>query len=1459
MRYLRKGDNDTAPRREGLVHGPYLQSHSTRISALSVMHRGVAKSRRFVILCSVIALAFLIDVSRAQGQTVQGSLGGFMQLSNIADGTGSYVFGPGQTVAIDGAIPFVIACYSMLTTGKNVKPLIQVYPAADFYVIPDDGTPLIPYATKLNDISGTPNTVIGLSDGSFVDEVVAITRPAGNTGAGKYRIVMDACQTGVWDPYGGDMVLGDSYEIGFIVQEPATLPPIDLSPTKTSASEYASALSDISIGPVVVSKGACSQFKDMGEDAELEGALSSWFETALAYCADLVGEYEGLAADPPDPNYKVFAELGNIHYASYSASTPLERALRTLANAMADQDAASNAFLNSLQKFEGADQANDDEWRMLQLMQMNKFINLLIGPGGSMLRTYAALEATNIALQHDPLGGTQGAQNFEALLPTLRQTLGSMLTPLGGFFQPYNDNDGERQLRPIGLEAFIQVYLGESGDPINLPGIPQERALAGLPPIVLTYPTASTGGNYNAAPGATITLNASKSTDPGGGSLTYAWDLNGNGTFTDATGAQPQYTYSTPGTRTIGVKVTDSSGFTNVAYGLADIGDVSSQDIIAMPLSRDIYDIHPDGTYSTIRPGLGYNLGGLQTMHVDVNGDIGVLDTNIGLQHYDAQGNLIATITPAQIGALTGLSLQYFNDFAIDGSGNLDLLAVEDLGPGNQNFYGGLIVIPTAHLPGRIKLIQAALDASSAKFLSDVDQGYDSVQEVGGVLTEFIGSRDSGCSVPTGFVRVDPNSGQIVVSNVNGAQAGRCQDGVWNVDPKSGAMSEVIPAGCAYYGSSGCGFVTEDPYGSFYYSDLTFGGNTLHQGLYGFAAPSGPGEFVLDAQGNYIIGPGHEVNNFTIDRIDVPPQITNVNGILDVETFPVLAQSLGTPYLIFNSMTLDSGGNYVGVGYDYAGILSGGVFRVTPDGIITVANSTLTPPFGQLWVVDVVPQRRAVTPSDMPTPPAITLSNFNIGQNSCPSSAQLTVTVKNTGSTPTPLPVEVLFFDGDPSLGVAVGAATSGAPIPAGGSVTLSTPWTSPSPGTHQVFAMALGANIVSTTYLVCVSSQYSANPLMLSPPTGTSTTGGTYTVTAQLFDIFAGGISGAPVMFTVSGVNSANGTVTTDANGYAQFSYNGTNPGLDHIVATALSATSNTITDTWQGGLAAQTISFGPLPNVTYGVGPVTLTATASSGLPVSYSVTGPGSVTGSTLTITGVGTVTVTASQAGNASYAPATPVSQAFTVSAPALTVTPPASISVPATQANGTTGSAWPALAAFLAGATATGGSGVPLVQLPPQVNGVSANNATIFPFGTTTVTFRFQDPIGDIGTATSTVTVAIGVPRITGSIAGVGSDPSGTVYVNVVLTNTGTGNAENLRISSLTFRTLTGAGIVTCDAALSPSLPIAIGTLNVGAGVTTKLYLNVPATATRISVTESGPVQDVNGTNYNYSTAESLIP
>ncbi|OUD12297.1 MBG domain-containing protein [Thioflexithrix psekupsensis] len=76
------------------------------------------------------------------------------------------------------------------------------------------------------------------------------------------------------------------------------------------------------------------------------------------------------------------------------------------------------------------------------------------------------------------------------------------------------------------------------------------------------------------------------------------------------------------------------------------------------------------------------------------------------------------------------------------------------------------------------------------------------------------------------------------------------------------------------------------------------------------------------------------------------------------------------------------------------------------------------------------------------------------------------------------------------------------------------------------------------------------------------------------------------------------------------------------------------------------QTLTFPTLGNLTPNDTQI-LNASASSGLAVSYSVSGPCSVTGNEVTATGVGTCTVTASQAGNGQYSAATSAERSFEI--------------------------------------------------------------------------------------------------------------------------------------------------------------------------------------------------------------------
>lgn len=145
----------------------------------------------------------------------------------------------------------------------------------------------------------------------------------------------------------------------------------------------------------------------------------------------------------------------------------------------------------------------------------------------------------------------------------------------------------------------------------------------------------------------------------------------------------------------------------------------------------------------------------------------------------------------------------------------------------------------------------------------------------------------------------------------------------------------------------------------------------------------------------------------------------------------------------------------------------------------------------------------------------------------------------------------------------------------------------------------------------------------------------------------------------------SFTGVVNGDAItvGYSTTATSASAPGTYPITATladpngrltnyTVSNTPGTLTITAN----SQTITFPAIPtSAVYGVSPITLGATASSKLAVSYTVSGPATLNGSVLTVTGTGPVTVTASQAGNNTYGAATPVSQTITISPAPLVVT------------------------------------------------------------------------------------------------------------------------------------------------------------------------------------------------------------
>jgi hypothetical protein len=203
---------------------------------------------------------------------------------------------------------------------------------------------------------------------------------------------------------------------------------------------------------------------------------------------------------------------------------------------------------------------------------------------------------------------------------------------------------------------------------------------------------------------------------------------------------------------------------------------------------------------------------------------------------------------------------------------------------------------------------------------------------------------------------------------------------------------------------------------------------------------------------------------------------------------------------------------------------------------------------------------------------------------------------------------------------------------------------------------MLTGAGTVVLQASQAASSNYSA---------GTQTA--TFTVAGQAptitFTVPNHTYGDAP--FTVSASSNSTGAITysvvsgpTTISGSTVTLTGAGTVVLQASQAAAGNYAAGTQTATFTVATESQTITFtAPTSPVTYGVSPITLSATSTSGLTVTFSVvSGPGTVSGSTLTITGVGTVVVAANQAGNTNYAAAAQVTQSIVVNVIGVAATP-----------------------------------------------------------------------------------------------------------------------------------------------------------------------------------------------------------
>jgi glucose/arabinose dehydrogenase len=148
-----------------------------------------------------------------------------------------------------------------------------------------------------------------------------------------------------------------------------------------------------------------------------------------------------------------------------------------------------------------------------------------------------------------------------------------------------------------GAAQPVDVQIGPGGDVfyVDLGGtIRRIRYFAENQPPVAVAAADPTSGS---AP-LTVAFDGTGSSDADGDVLTYAWDLDGDGAFDDATTANASFTYTEPGTYTASLRVTDPSGASGTSSVTISAGNTPPAAVVDTPAEGTKWKVGDTITFS---------------------------------------------------------------------------------------------------------------------------------------------------------------------------------------------------------------------------------------------------------------------------------------------------------------------------------------------------------------------------------------------------------------------------------------------------------------------------------------------------------------------------------------------------------------------------------------------------------------------------------------------------------------------------------------------------------------------------------------------------------------------------------------------------------------------------------------------------------------------------------------------
>src|SRR5688500_12274252 len=529
-----------------------------------------------------VTLGFMLTPARADAQIWWEDVFGDQTFAS---------FGANQAVTIAAGIGPMATCGGIL-------PVIEIY-VVNVSSLADGAS-----ITDVSNPDGLPNTVFPFSGGFFGGETIGFTAPGGNLGPGTYGIVMKSCRDGVFHA-ASDEFYYPAFEVVIDANIPV-LPNASISALKDRAHDQAETFRRM--WQIVTVLEWIERVNMVRECIHL------WHfgPAGIAHCAamwayhfammpvinkahhttdDAISHYAGIHADPPDPLFQQVTPLEPFERLSENADRPILNAMFRWSNTLGSEAAILQAMLHSMERYQGAALGSNPEWALVHARQPQSYSAAL---RSQLVSTNAALTGMNNAVQTNPADiATPAAQwvMVHQRLVTTGFSVIEMQSLLNAGYTQAQINDLGNQivndLPPLTgitkaeVQTLLSAQVAANIDFVSeLSALESDMgtviaALLAEPLVTNTRPIANAGGPYSGNEGATLALDGSASTDPGGAIAAYAWDIDGDGQFDDAIGATPSVFFASAFDGFVGLQVSDAAGNTSVAYAQVSIADVN--------------------------------------------------------------------------------------------------------------------------------------------------------------------------------------------------------------------------------------------------------------------------------------------------------------------------------------------------------------------------------------------------------------------------------------------------------------------------------------------------------------------------------------------------------------------------------------------------------------------------------------------------------------------------------------------------------------------------------------------------------------------------------------------------------------------------------------------------------------------------------------------------------------------